>query len=477
MVEQTTEGRELFAQLHQLLDGGDERALYAFFADLHAADVADCLEQVEPEERSRVMFLLPPRKWAEAVALLEESVRSDVLEELTDDQVGAVLGQLPADDVVDVLDEMDDDVARKVVGQLSPELKAVVEPLRQYDEDTAGGLMNPEFVSVHADGTVADAIEEIRRLTPRERDDVFYIYCLDRDGHLIGVVPAMRLLTAKPDRPVRQLLASDMIVVHAVEDQEEVKNKFEKYDLAALPVLDDDGRMLGVITHDDVLEVAEEEAEEDIFHMAGTDAMEFAKSGIFHAASIRARWLLPCLAGTFIGVLIILYFKAHLPEQEFAVVLAFLTPIAAMGGNAGVQTSTVVVRGLATNDILTRRLKTAVAREFRIILVVALVAGLIAGGFTFLVIHSGIIKHPDGGPLTVADLPLDKIAISVGCSMTIAIIVSGLLAMTLPYAFRRFGIDPAIATGPLITTANDSISAATYLLIAVKLIGGAGLSG
>ncbi|MBN2561357.1 MAG: magnesium transporter [Phycisphaerae bacterium] len=471
MVESSGDGEEMFHQLRELLDGSDEEALRTFLVDLHPADVADCLEQVEPEERSRIMFQLPPRKWAEAVALLEEAVRSDVLDELTDDQVSEVLKELPADDIVDVLDELDEAVADKVVERLPPEQKAVVEPLRQYDEDTAGGLMNPHYVSVPAEGTVIDAIQEIRRLTAEQAADVYYIYCVGRDGRLEGVVPPMRLVIAPPHVPVRDLLLTDMFTAQAEDDQEEVKNKFEKYDVVALPVVDEEGRMLGVITHDDVLDVAEEEAEEDMYYMAGTGAQEFATASIFRAAGVRAKWLLPCLLGTFVSVTIIMFLKPQLHRDVFNIVVVFLSPIAAMGGNAGVQISTVIVRALATDDPLVHSLGTAIARELRIVVLIAIAAGSVASLGTLSILHLEFLPSEHGPASVCLGVHLGRIALAVAASMTIAIVLSGLLAMTLPFVFRRLGIDPAIATGPLITTANDAVSACVYLLLAIALLG------
>ncbi len=472
MVEATETSEQMFQTLRALLDGSDDEALRAFLADLHAADVADCMEQVEPEDRSRILFLLPPRTTAEAIVLLEEAVRSDVLDDFDEQQVSEVLKELPADDAVDVLDELDDEVADKVVERLPPEQKAVVEPLRQYDEDTAGGLMGPDYISVPAEGTVADAVAEIRRLTADETEVVYYIYSVDTDGRLLGVVPPMRLITAGPDVPVKSLLLKDLFTADAEDDQEEVKNKFEKYDVAALPVVDDQNRILGVITHDDVLDVAEEEAEEDMYHMAGTDAEEFATTSIVRAASIRARWLLPCLVGTFCGALIIILLSRflNLNDQSIKIVLAFLTPIAAMGGNAGVQVSTVIVRALATDDPLVHTIGTAIARELRIVLLIAVIGSIVAACGTLIMLHSGILPGEHGAMPADDGLSISRVAVAVGSSLGIAILIAGSLAMTLPFAFRRLGIDPAIATGPLITTANDALSACVYLLIAIALL-------
>lgn len=467
MPHSTTNGDEILRRLRALLCSEDDGLLRAFLADLHAADVADCLEQVEPEDRSRILFLLPPRTTAEAIVQLEEAVRSDVLDDLTEREVSDVLKELPADDAVDVLDELDDDVADKVVEHLSPEQKAVVEPLRQYEEDTAGGIMDPNFIRVPAEGTVANAVSEIRRLKPDEVEDRFFTYCIDADGKLKGVVHPMHLITATPEAPLKDVILHDLITVHVDDDQEAVKNKFEKYDVLALPVIDDEERMLGIITHDDVLEVAEEEAEEDMFHMAGTDAEELASASIVHAASVRARWLLPCLAGTLVSITVIILVQPKLGAM-FLLLIPFNGGIAAMGGNAGVQTSTIIVRALATGDVFASSLSKVFAREFRIALVVGVLTGLLSGFGAYVIIQSRIfdLTHVSAPP------PSTQIGLAVGLSMTLGILVASTMAMTLPFLFLRLRIDPAIATGPLITTLNDGLSATIYMLTAIYLLNG-----
>ncbi len=468
MVQESGNGETLFQNLRVLLDGADDEALRSFLADLHAADVADCMEQVAEEERSRILFLLPPRTTAEAIVLLEEAVRSDVLEDFTNEQVSDVLKELPADDVVDVLDELDDDIADQVVEHLPPEQKAVVEPLRQYDEDSAGGIMNSDFVAVLADATVSDAIDRIRRLTEDQKLTTYYIYCVDDAGKLSGVVPPMSLIASPPAMPIDKLLLSDLFTARVDDDQEAVKNKFEKYDVVALPVIDAADRLVGVITHDDVLEVAGEEAEEDMLHMAGTDAEEFASTSVLHAASVRARWLLPCLAGTFVGALIAMYLGPEFPPGQIEFILPFLIPIAAMGGNAGVQISTVIVRAMGRGDPSASRFSIAAVREMRIAVIIGVGTGLFSGVGALAVAKAGIL--PGAVEFLAAGGEAWRVALAVGLAMTFAILLSGTLGLTMPFLFRRLGIDPAIATAPLITTTNDALSAAVYLLTALSLL-------
>lgn len=461
----------LLARLHQLLEQNDDEQLRAFLADLHVADVADCLEAMPEEDRSRILFLLPPRTVAEAIDLLEEAVRSDVLEGMPSNEVSNVLKELPADDAVDVLDEMDDARADSVVEHLPPKQRAAIEMLRQFDEDTAGGIMNTDFVSVPATATAGDAIARIRKLSEDRRLEVYYVYCVDEVGKLIGVVPPMRLITAPAELPLEKLMLDELFTAHVEDDQEEVKNKFEKYDVVALPVTDGDQAMLGVITHDDVLEVAEEEAEEDILHMAGTDAEEFASHSILRAASVRARWLLPCLVGTFAASMIAIYFEGHMDQKIFSLLIPFLIPIAAMGGNAGVQISTVIVRALATGDVMASKFKRAAYRELRIAAVLGIGAGIFSTCAVYFVVNNGVFSdHSEAGNGVPLGFSVLRLAMSVGIAMSVAIGLSGALGLTLPYLFRRVGIDPAIATGPLITTANDAVSACVYLSIATALL-------
>ena len=472
MTQAPTNGDNISTRLRELLALRGDEDLRAFLEDLHAADVADCLEQVSEEERSRIFFLLPPRMVAEAIVLLEEAVRSDVLEDFSDQEVSDVLKQLPADDAVDVLDELDEEIAEKVVERLPPEQKAAVEPLRRSEKDTAGGIMNTDFVSVPIEATVGETIQRLQRLSEEQKTTTYYVYCVDKQDKIIGVIPPIQLITSPPTLPVEKLLLDDLFTAQVDDDQEAVKNKFDKYDVAALPVIDLEGRFVGVVTHDDVLEVAEEEAEEDMLHMAGTDAEEFASTSILHAASVRARWLLPCLFGTFIGSLITLYFRPQLDVRVFSLVIAFLIPIAAMGGNAGVQIATVIVRAFATGDTFASRFKLAAYREMRIAIILGIGAGIFSGLGSLAVIQSGVLSNPDGSPMNSADLgiPLERVGLAVGCSMTLAVLISASLGLTMPYLFRRLGIDPAIATAPLITTLNDALSAAIYLMIAILLL-------
>jgi magnesium transporter len=244
-----------------------------------------------------------------------------------------------------------------------------------------------------------------------------------------------------------------------------VANIFRKYDLAAVPVIDIDGRLLGHITYDDVMDVAEEEAEEDLLIMAGTDHRELEDASPLHVARIRASWLAACMIGTLITVGVAAFFKGELPVGIFAVLVIFGPSIAAISGNSGVQTSTLTVRGLATGSLAGRSLRHVYLREVRVAATLAVLFGLLAGVVVLLALP--VLKHTDRAePATSAGL----VAGAVGGAMFLAILFATTLGILLPFALRRLRADPAMASGPLVTTLNDSMSWAIYLLLATLLL-------
>jgi magnesium transporter len=317
--------------------------------------------------------------------------------------------------------------------------------------------MDPVLISVPDEATVAEAISKIRAAEIDE--DFFSIYIVDKTGRFVGDVRIPLLLTVPEDRKMSTLLDPHTIYVTADADQEEVRNIFSKNDLIVVPVLDKKGRLIGRITADRIIEVAEEEAAEDLYAMAGTDADELDDVSIFRAARIRMTWLLPCLVGTSVTALVMMFFKDYSPLIYVAAV-AFVPMIAAISGNAGLQTSTVVVSGLATGRLAALKLTQVFSREVRIALLVALSCAVIGGLGCAILINSS-------GPVSVVE-PL-RIISAFGIAMFSAIMVATTLGLFLPFLFRRIGIDPAISSGPLVTTANDSLSVAIYMTLALLL--------
>ncbi|MCD6392729.1 MAG: magnesium transporter, partial [Planctomycetes bacterium] len=364
-----------------------------------------------------------------------------------------LLAELPVAESKEVLEHIAQDHARQI------------KDLMTYSEDSAGGIMDPVVVSVSEDATVGEAINEIRSAEIDE--DFFSVFVVNRRGEFLGDVRIRHLISRPESTTIKQFIDTDTIYVMADTDQEEVRNIFKKNDLIVVPVLDAKHRLVGRITADRVIEVAEEEAVEDMYAMAGTDAAELESFSILHAARIRMTWLLPCLGGTAITAVVALLFKNIFIQADllyiFITAFAFAPMIAAISGNAGLQTSAVVVCGLATGDLAALRLGQVFAREVRVALIVALSCGLIGG--VICAVLPGLISV--GG---IEPYQHIRIVLAFATAMFSAIMVSTTLGLSLPFLFRKVGIDPAISSGPLVTTVNDAISVAIYLTLTFSLM-------
>jgi len=317
--------------------------------------------------------------------------------------------------------------------------------------------MDPHVISVPEDATVAEAVDEIRAADIDE--DFFSVYVVNKARRFLGDVRVRFLLSRPAGTKIAELIDPDTIYVNVNADQEEVRNIFSKNDLIVVPVLDRGHKLVGRITADRVIEVAEEEAAEDLYTMAGTDPDELDTVSVFHAARVRMTWLLPCLIGTGITVLVMTFFRNH-NQVIFLAAAAFVPMIAAISGNAGLQTSTIVVSGLATGHLVALKFSQVFTREVRIALLVALSCGILGGIACAILINSTTTENT---------IEPGRLVFAFGTAMFSAIMVATTLGLFLPFLFRRIGIDPAISSGPLVTTANDSMSVAIYMTLTLLL--------
>jgi magnesium transporter len=320
--------------------------------------------------------------------------------------------------------------------------------------------MDPVLISVTEDATVAETISKIRAAEIDE--DFFSVFVVDNKGKFVGDVRIRHLITSPEDKHIKELLNPDAIYIYADADQEEVRNTFSKNDLITAPVLDRSNRLIGRITADRIIEVAEEEAAEDLYTMAGTDPDELDTFSMLNAARVRMTWLLPCLLGTAVTALVMTFFRDFNPTI-FVAAVSFAPMIAAISGNAGLQTSAIVVSGLATGHLAALKLSQVFLREVRIAMLVALACGIVGGLICFTMFQ---LRNTQPQPIQVTHL-----VSAFAAAMFSAIMVSTTLGLFLPFIFRKIGIDPAISSGPLVTTANDSISVAIYMTLAVLLAG------
>ena len=487
------ERERLYERVEQLLEAQDREQLAALLKDEHGSDIAEIVEMLDPEHQRMVFDVLDISIGAEVLGRVDEATREELFEVLEDRELVELISELDPDDAADVLAELDKEESREVLESMDREDAEQIKELMVYSEDSAGGIMDPMVLSVKKDATVNEAIQKIREA---EVDEDFYtLFVVDDQDLFLGEVRIRLLITSPANTKIIDLIDTDAEYVTTDTDQEEVRNLFKKYDLIVMPVLDANHRLVGRITADRVIEVAQEEAAEDMYAMAGTDATELESISYFRAARVRLTWLLPCLAGTAITAMVGFFFKHLYMEADrlaiFATAFLFAPMIAAISGNAGLQTSAIVVCGLATGDLAALRISQVFEREVRVALLVAvtcgILGGLICGSLPFLFNSDKVpVKSPAAigaqeapvGPVQgdiKSELPYlnpkeqFKVAVAFTLAMFSAIMVATTLGLFLPFLFRRVGLDPAISSGPLVTTANDSISVSIYLLLTTFL--------
>ena len=457
-ISMADEQKQLVQQIERLLESGDMPALGELLNDQRSSDIAEIVELVDNEERRAIFDVMDKSISAEVLEKVDEATRAELLELLEDEELISLVSELDPDDAADILSELSEEERAELLESISPTESDEIKKLMSYSEDSAGGIMDPVVISVSENATVAEAVSKIRAA---EIDEDFYsVYVVNKIGRFLGDVRLRFLLTRPEKTRIGDLIDPDTIYVNVNTDQEEVRNIFSKNDLIVVPVLNKSHRLVGRITADRVIEVAEEEAAEDFYTMAGTDPEELDNVSVFHAARVRMTWLLPCLIGTAVTATVMIFFKTHHLEV-FVAVAAFAPMIQAISGNAGLQTSAIVVSGLATGHLAALRFGQVFTREVRIALIVALSCGVLGGIACAILIYS---RAPENA------VSLGRLIFAFGTAMFSAIMVATTLGLFLPFLFRRIGIDPAISSGPLVTTANDSISVAIYMSLALLLV-------
>ncbi len=453
--------KQLLDRIEQLIEENDFEELRQLLSESRSSDVAEVVEVLDEIARQILFDLLDPEDAGEVLEKIDEATRTEVVEDLTNDELTNIVATLPPDEAADVVADLSDAQTEEVLDHIPKAESDQIEKLLSYDEESAGGIMTPEFVAVNVSGTIDDAIEQIRRADPEE--DFYHVFVVDSNRKFRGTVDIQTLLRRRPETAIADVLEEELPTVVLNTDQEEIANIFRKNDLIVMPVLDENGILMGRITVDDVVDVMEEEAEEDVLVMAGTHPDELDTPKILKAASVRLPWLLTCMIGAMIsGIFLISIFKNQFQEHEWISIFMFFPAILALGGNSGLQTSTIVVRGLATGDLAALNIHQVFMREGRVAVIVAIFCGFIAGAVSAL----WLSIHPGGlGPGRGAIMGL-----SIGLSMFFGIILSTTLGLFLPFFFRRVGIDPAISSGPLVTTANDSLGCLTYFSLALLLL-------
>lgn len=423
------------AALEGLLERGEQTALSERLAALHPADVAGFLLHLHHHEARELFRLLDPKVASEVIVELPDDMRDAILEEMESKRVGEIVDHLASDDAADLLGNLSEEDADRVLEHIPDEDTKQVKSLLAYDEDTAGGIMQAEVASVKRDATVEEVIAMLRAMKD-EMDDIHNIFVTDRYGKMAGVLPIRKLVLATPDTPIIDIMDAEYYAAHVDQDQEEVARLFKKYDLISLPVTDDADRLVGRITIDDVMDVMEEEASEDFFKMAGAGSEDILPQSVFKNAKLRLPWLFASCIGGLIALKIIDTYEHNLGRMM--VLATFIPVILGMGGNIGTQSTTIVVRGLATGLINVSSLWRIVFKEIRI----GMILGLVYGGF---IATATMLIYP-GTP---------GLSFVVGIAMCASMILAAAVGTMVPILLFKAGVDPAVATGPFVTTSID----------------------
>lgn len=433
---------KLVEEIQTLIQQQDRAALKRRIDLMRPADVADLIEHLDREERLFIFSLLEPEGAGEILVEIEPPVQGRILEELDNDALTEIVQELDSDDAADLVGDLPEERAREIIESLGEEASEELEKLLPYAEDSAGGIMALEYVAVRADATVQDAIDSIRAKR-EEVENLYHIWVVDDFGRLVGVISMKDLVLEPPERRISDIMNPAVISVHADADQEEVVRLVTKYDLVHIPVVDDHHRLIGRITHDDILDVIEEEVDEDIARMAGVMRQEIAEESPLRVSRARLPWLIAGLLGGILAAVVIRQFEHSL---ERIIALAFFFPVVmAMGGNTGNQAATVVVRGLATGDIGIVHVGKRLWIEMR----VALLNGIVCGVLLGLIVSVWLSDYRLGCVVALALLAI--------------ILIAGIIGSAVPLALRRLHIDPAIATGPFVSTSNDILGLLIYL--------------
>jgi len=447
VADQTSE-HELIQELQALLHDGEEEALQIFLRLVRPEDIADWLDLLSVEDRQSILNVLDHDAAGTVLTDTTASIRAEFVDELEPERLARIAEALPADEAADLIGELEVEESEEVLHHISTEDEEVLRKLLTYPEDTAGGIMNPEVVALQPAATVDDTIRYLR--TADEDTITAAVYVIDELNRLLGFVRLRRLVTARPAARLGDIMSTDVISVSVDTDQEEVADLVDKYDFVAIQVVDVDQRLMGAVTIDDVLGVIEEEATEDIYKMAGSSAEEEESESILHVARYRLPCLLVCLAGTQLSsfVLLLASHRVNLYEQ----MSVFTAAIMAMAGNTSLQSSTTTVRRLALDTLPRSRFLRHILREVAVALLMGVVCGVVAS-LLALLFHNN---------------PL--IGLALGLAMAIGMSAASMLGTAMPLVLDLFGIDPAVASGPLVSTINDSLALAVYFLVATGVL-------
>lgn len=436
--------------IHELIERDQLDEVARILADAHPADIADFLDAIEPQDAVVLFNLLNIETASEVLDETGTLVRQELLEKVDDERLADLLDELPMDDAAEFLEDLPHVTASRLLGLMEPEEAKDVRELLRYETETAGRLMTTEIAVLRRQWSISQALDYLRSLT--EAETLHYLYVVDRDNHLLGVVPLRNLLMAQPDALIESIMLPDVVAVPVTADQEELAEFISRYDYFAIPIVDDEERLLGVVTVDDALDVLAEEATEDIQRLGGSEPLAnpyFAVS-VLQVVRKRVIWLMLLFVASLFTSTVIRSFEGILAA---AVVLnAFIPLITGTGGNAGSQTVTTVIRAIAVEDVRLSDVGRAWRREVSVGLVLGLILGLVGAMV---------------GTLVAGNV---RIGLVIGATLPLVVVWSNTVATLVPLAAERLKIDPTVISAPMITTIVDATALLIYFLLAGAIL-------
>ena len=440
-------------EIKKLLEAKQFKQLRKYLSEMNIADIAEILDELEDEEMQKLFRILPKDAAADVFSYLEVASQQFIITSLSDREAATIIDNLMADDATDFLEEMPANIVKKLLTNASAETRRDINHLLRYPEYSAGSIMTVEYIDLKESLTVAQAIERIRR-KGLDSETINICYVLDHERKLLGTAALRYLLLSRPDQTIGDIMHENVIAIHTLMDQEEVAAQFKKYDFTAMPVVDNENRMVGIITVDDIVDIIDEETTEDIEKMAAIMPSDkpYMYTGIFETYKKRIPWLLLLMvSATFTGQVI----KSFEDALSVCTVLTLFIPMLMdTGGNAGGQASVTVIRGLSLGEIEYSDVFGIIWKELR----VALLCG-------------GTLAAANFVKLMLIDQVGMSVALVVCLTLVITVIMAKLIGCTLPILAKKVGFDPAVMASPFITTIVDALSLIVYFQIATHLLG------
>ena len=440
-------------EIKELLETKQYTRLRQKLIELYDADIAQVLEEIPEEDMIKVFRILPKDKAADVFAYLEVEHQQMIITSLSERDAANIVNNMMADDAADLFEEMPANVVRRILASASADTRRDINHLLRYPDSSAGSIMTVEFVDLKENLTVAQALERVRKVG-RDSETINNLYVLDKSRTLLGILTLRGLLLADPDKTVGEIMETNVVSVNTLMDQEDVAKQFKKYDFTAMPVVDNENRLVGIITVDDIVDIMEEETTEDIEKMAAIVPSDkpYMKTSVFETWKKRIPWLLLLMvSATFTGSIMKNFEEAlgAIPALSF-----FIPMLMDTGGNAGGQASVTVIRGLSLEEIAFKDFFKVCWKEMR----VAFLCGVTLAACNFL-------------KLLLFDKVGVMIAFVVCITLIVAIFVAKLVGCSLPMVAKRLGFDPAVMASPFITTIVDALSLIVYFAVATNILG------